>query len=106
MALAKAVQGATRPSQRITWSDADGDALDLTDATLTGRIRDAVTGAARDVAGTLTVTDAAAGEFTWGYAPADVAQSGKFVVQFTAEFQDDPTPAKTFRQEWTVEASI
>lgn len=104
--LATAVQGATRPSQVITWTQADGTAMDLTGATITGRILDLATLAARDVAGTLSVTDAAAGEFTWAYHADDVAAAGKFEVQFTAAFLTGASPARTFRQEWIVEESI
>jgi len=106
MALATAVQGALRPSQLITWSDADGNAVDLTGATLSGRIRSMQSGAARDIAGTLTVTTAASGEFRWDYAAGDVADSGTFEVQFTAAFLTAPTPARTFVGLWEVARAI
>jgi hypothetical protein len=104
--LAKAVEGATRPSQAITWAQADGAAMDLTGATLTGRIKNLASGAARNVAGTLSVTDAAAGEFTWAYHADDVAEAGKFEVQFTAAYGVAPSPARTFRESWIVESYI
>ena len=103
MALAKAVAGATRPSQLITWQDADGNAEDLTGATLSGTIRNRRTGASRAVAGALSVTDAAAGVFTWAYHADDVAEAGRFDVQFVAAFGTEPSPAKTFRSLWIVE---
>lgn len=106
MALATAVQGALRPSQLITWTDADGDAVDLSGATLTGRIRSIQSGTARDIAGTLTITTAAAGEFRWDYAAGDVVDAGKFEVQFTATFGTSPTPARTFVGGWEVERAI
>ena len=77
MALASAIEGATRPAQSITWYRGDGvTPEDLAGATITGRLRYAVDGTSRDIAGTLTVTDGAAGEFTWAYDADDVAQPG------------------------------
>ena len=102
MALAQAIQDSLRPSQIITWTRGDGTAENLTDATLTGKIRDNVTGVVRDIAGALTVTDATAGVFTWAYHADDVADAGKFMVQFKATFGDDPTPARTIASEWFV----
>ena len=51
MALSHAVQGARHTVQRITWQDADGDPLNLTGATLTGRRLDLATGTAAAVDG-------------------------------------------------------
>lgn len=105
MALAAAVAGATRPSQIVTWLRADGNAETLTDATVTGKIRDRATGTTRAIAGTLTVTDGAAGAFRWDYAAGDVATAGTFDVQFVAAWTAGPgvqTPAKTFVAQWTV----
>ena len=106
MALAAAVAGATRPSQIITWSRADGNAETLTSATLTGRIRDRSTGTTRAIAGTLTVTDGAAGQFRWDYAAADVVTAGSYDVQFVAAFASGQTPAKTFVAQWTVAEAL
>lgn len=106
MALAGAVQGATRPAQIVTWTQDDGSEMDLTDATMTGRILNKATQEARDITGTLTPTDAAHGIFTWAYSAADVEEAGVFLVQFTATFAESPTPARTYRQEWTVESAI
>lgn len=106
MALAAAVAGATRPSQIITWTRADGNAETLTDATITGRIRDRATGTARAIAGALTVTDGAAGQFRWNYDAADVATAGSYDVQFTAAFLAGATPAKTFVAQWTVAEAL
>jgi hypothetical protein len=102
MALAAAVAGATRPSQIITWTRADGNAETLTAATLTGKIRDRATGTTRAIAGTLTVVDGAAGSFRWDYVAADVVSAGTFDVQFVAAFASGQTPAKTFVAQWTV----
>ena len=106
MALAHAVAGATRPSQVITWTRDDGTAEDLTGATITGKIRSLADGTTRDIAGTLSVTDAAAGEFTWAYAAADVATPGRFQVQFTAAFGTGATPARTDATNWEVKRAL
>ncbi len=102
MALAQAIQEALRPSQIITWTRGDGTPENLSDATLTGKIRDNPTGIVREIAGTLTVTDGPSGIFTWEYHADDVADAGRFMVQFTASFADDPTPARTIATEWFV----
>ena len=103
MALASAIEGATRPAQSITWYRGDGvTPEDLTAATITGRLRYAVDGSSRSIAGTLTVTDGAAGEFTWAYHTDDVAQPGSYEVQFTATFSEEPTIAKTKKTAWRV----
>jgi hypothetical protein len=104
MALAAAVQGATRPSQVITWTRADGTAEDLTGATITGTIKDSA-GTVRAITGTLTVTTAASGVFTWAYSSADVATDGNYTVQFTAAFGGVPTPARTIKTPWVVYAA-
>ena len=104
--LANAIQGALRPSQQVVWLDGEGVALDLTGATITGVIRNRTNNVARAVAGTLTVTDAPAGTFTWAYAAGDVAEAGAFDVQFSAAFGSAPTPARTFVATWTVEEAL
>lgn len=104
--LAAAIQGALRPAQQIVWLDGEGVALNLTGATITGVIRNQTSLVARAVAGTLAVTDAAAGTFTWTYNAADVASAGTFDVQFTAAFGSAPTPARTFAATWVVEAAL
>lgn len=105
MALAYAVQGALRPSQIITWTRSDDSPENLTGATLSGKIRNEA-GVTRVIVGALTVTDAAAGKFTWDYAAGDVATAGTFSVQFTATFAETPTIAKTMIGQWVVEASL
>lgn len=106
MALSAAVQNGLRPSQLIVWTDMDGAAVDLSGATLSGRIRSLTTSIVRDVTGGLTVADAAAGTFRWDYSMADVADSGEFEVQFTAAYGNSPTPAKTIVAAWAVSRSI
>lgn len=106
MALADAVAGARRPHQQITWVRADGEPENLGAATLTGKIKDRRTGEVRNITGALTVTDAAAGVFTWEYAAEDVAEPGEFEVQFSAAFGSGPTPAMTFVDSWRVRRSL
>lgn len=106
MGLAAAIQGATRPSQQITWLDGDGQPVDLTGATITGRMRNKDTNAARDISGTLTVTDGTNGVFVWAYSTADVATAGGFDVQFTAAYGENPTPARSIKAAWTVMEAI
>ena len=101
MSLADAVAGALRPAQEITWSRSDGTAENLTGATLSGVIKSNQTGVVRAIAGSLVLTDAANGVFTWTYNSADVV-AGSYVVQFTATFGTGLTPAKTFEMPWTV----
>ena len=103
MALAVAVQGAKRPSQVISWPVGDVP-LNLSGATITGKIASPYSGT-RDIVGALTVTDAAGGVFTWIYDDADVAEAGRFLVQFTAAFGSEPSPARNFMEEWVVEGS-
>ena len=104
MALADAVDGATRPSQTITWTRDDGTAEDLTGATITGTLKPRG-GTARAVAGDLSVSDAESGVFVWTYDDADVVE-GLYEVQFQAAFGSDPTPAKTFVARWYVSESL
>lgn len=106
MELADASQGSRRPGQSLTWLDASGVPVNLTGATVTGAIRSRKTGTARAITGTLTVTDAASGVFTWAYSEADVADAGDFDVQFTAAYSAGVTPAKTFVAAWRVRGSI
>lgn len=104
--LAYAVKGAQRPSQIITWLDADGDAVNLSGATITGKMRNVFSGATTVIAGVLTVTNGSAGEFTWDYDAADVATAGPFVVQFTAAYLSGATPGKTIISDWEVKGSL
>lgn len=105
--LAAAIQGALRPTQQITWLDGEGLAVNLTDATISGVIRNRASGAARLVAGDLDITQATHGIFTWTYDEADVADAGQFDVQFTAAW-DAPalSPARTFTATWTVHEAL
>ena len=102
MALPDAVKGGKRPSPLLTWSDDSGTVLDLSDATITAVILDANSQVERAADGTFTVTDGPAGEFRWDYGTNDVATKGTFIVQFTAVFPANPSPAKTFGMSWRV----
>jgi hypothetical protein len=104
MALAAAIQNARHTAQLVTWVDGDGDPQDLTGATLTGRIMADADGDTRAVDGTLTITGAAAGQFTWAYGAADVADDGAFRVQFVATY--GATNDKTLMERWIVHAEI
>lgn len=106
MALADAVQGATRPQQQITWTDADGDAVNLTGATITAIIRDRTTFGTAASTGTLALTTPASGVFTWTYGSADVATAGVYDVQFTASYSGTPTPERTLIEKWVVHHSL
>lgn len=105
MALANAVKESLRPSQIITWTESDGTAVDLTGATITGKIRDAA-GTVRDIEGTLTLTDPENGVFTWAYHADDVETAGNFDVQFTATYVSGITPGKTIVEPWMVHSSL
>ena len=102
MALAAAVKGGLRPSQIVTWQQDSGAVLDITGATLTGTITNRSSSVTRAIAGTLNVTDGAAGQFKWDYAAGDVADVGEFDVQFDAAFGSPPSPARSYIARWTV----
>lgn len=105
MALANAVQGARHTAQRVTWTDTEGDALNLTGATLSGRILDEATGLARDMDGTLSIISPTQGVFDWQYGELDVGAAGAFRVQFTASYGASGSD-RTLQEEWRVEAAI
>ena len=105
MGLADAVQYARKRTQTITWTDEDGNAIDLTGATLMAIIDRA--GTQTLVSGTLTITAATSGVFTWAYSAADVAQAGTFSVQFYARYSSDASkPEKSFAHKWFVAPSF
>lgn len=102
MALPDAVKGGKRPSPLLTWTDDNGTALDLSDAVITAVILDVTSQVERAADGVFTVTNGPGGVFRWDYGTNDVATKGTFIVQFTATFQANPTPAKTFGMSWRV----
>ena len=106
MALSSAVQGATHTAQRITWTDGEGDAQDLTGATITAWKQRRNTATSTAVTGTMSVVaPATSGVFTWPYSTADVATAGKYLIQFTATYGDG-TKDRTLIEDWEVEKSI
>jgi len=105
MALARAVQGASHTPQAITWIDADGDPVVLVGAVMSGRIEDRVSGNDRAITGTLTITSGPNGAFEWDYGTADVADAGKFRVQFIATFGIGDMD-KSMMEDWEVERAI
>lgn len=106
MGLANAVQDARHTPQRITWEDENGDAVNLTGATLTGRIRNVFTGTeATDIDGALDIVSPDEGIFDWTYGTNDVAVAGKYKVQFIATYPDTKMD-KTLHEEWNVIAAL
>jgi hypothetical protein len=98
-------QYSLRPSLALTWADSDGAAFDLTNGTVTGTIRGAADYTTRAIAGTITVTGGSAGTFRWDLAAADVADAGRFTVQFVATWQAGISPAYSVPAAWQVIAS-
>lgn len=80
MSLPNVVKSSIYSDLVLTWSPV----LDLTGATLTGTITDRNGDGSRAITGTLAVSSAEAGIFTWSPSSADVATAGAFYVQFTA----------------------
>lgn len=99
MSLAPAIQYARKRTQTITWHDDDGAAIDLTGATITGIIER--NGIQTAITGTLALSVAASGIFTWAYSAADIAQAGTFFVQFRAKYSDHLSEI-SYRMQWTV----
>lgn len=99
MPLADAMQYGRKRNQTITWADEDGNAIDLTGATLRGKKWDR-RGIQTSITGVLTVTNATAGEFTWAYSEYDVVTPGAYMVQFSATYADhllDPSHRMAWR---------
>lgn len=103
--LSKAVQGARHTAQRITWRDGDGDAHDLSGATLTGRKVKLATGVESDIDGELVVVSGPDGVFDWQYGVNDVAEAGAFRVQFSATYGPGLLD-RTMQAVWEVEPAI
>ena len=105
MALTPTVAGALRPGKEITWVDENGQAVDLTSATLTGQMYRRMTSEQRAIVGTLLITDPLNGVFRWDYNAADVV-AGTYNIEFRADYPGDPTPGKTFQARWQVYGSL
>lgn len=102
--IPSAIQGARLPGRQISWFRSDGTPENLTGATLTARVKNQLTGEARDVTGVLNVTDPTNGVFTWAFSSEDVAVAGDYDLQFTASFGS--LSAKTFAATWSVYRSV
>jgi hypothetical protein len=106
MGLSKAIQGSNHTVQQITWKDERGNAVNLTGATITGKIHphnDSSSVVAVD--GTLSLVTAASGIFSWAYGTVDVGTVGSFVVQFIATYADT-TKEKCFKEQFTVDDAL
>lgn len=99
MALPPAVQFSRKRSITITWTDDDGAAINLTGSTITGIIERA--GVQTAITGTLALSVAASGIFTWTFSAADVAQAGSFFVMFRAKYSDTLSEI-SYRTPWKV----
>ena len=108
MALARIAQGARRPSMLISWTREDDNNTpeDLTDATITAKILRQGENVAVESDGIFIVTDGENGVFRWDFSEDDVAIAGSHIVQFTAEFGDNPSPARDFSSKWVVTRSL
>jgi len=83
------VQGARHFGKTITWTRDDDSAVDLTSATVTGRMEQiGVASSAKAIDGAFVVTDATNGVFTWAPGATDVEDDGRFKVQFIATYPD------------------
>lgn len=112
MALSKAIEGSNHTAQQITWKDERGNAVDLTGATITGKmhphddsstVSDIGGGAGN---GTLTISDASNGVFNWTYGDNNIDDVGVFIVQFTATYAADSSKEKCFKEQFIVEDAL
>ena len=100
--LNDAIKGARHTGQRIAWTRKDKSPVDLTDATITARIKTVETGQVWDSDGTFVVqTTVKMNEFTWAYGTVDIANASRFEVQFTAEYPDG-TKEISYPHPWEV----
>ena len=104
MALSDAVEGASYIAQQITWTDEDGTVVDLTGATITGKLKNLETGAVTSIDGTLALVTAASGIFSWAYGAADVGTVGQFQAQFIATYGG--LSEKTLVEPWRVHDAL
>jgi len=102
-ALPDWTENTTHLVMQVPWTDANGEAIDLTGATITGRIKNRTTGAARAITGTLLQDGTTDHYMNWTLTTADAA-AGQNLVKFTATFATKPV--STFQASWYVEAAI
>ena len=107
MALSKAVQGRNHTGQEVTWQEETSlDAVDLTNATITAKMRPRLGGDIRAVTGsTVASSPATDGIFIWTYGTVDIADDGEFDVQFFATFPDT-TKEKNFIERFIVKEAL
>jgi hypothetical protein len=107
MSLKYANQGARHTGQAVTWTRDDSSAQDLTGATITARIEPVESPETDEFAsdGTFTLTDAINGEFSWEYGEDDVANWGRFLVQFKATYGDGSYDLSD-PMEWIVKKAV
>jgi hypothetical protein len=103
--LPKAVKGARNSGLTITWKHPNGSAHNLTGSALTGFIRNRL-GTVRAIDGTLALSDASNGVFTWAFGDVDVGTAGKFSVQFVATYTANSLSDKTYIEDWVVEEEL
>ena len=111
MGLSIAVEGSNHTVQQITWKDESGNAVDLTGATITGKMHphddssdvSDIGGGGAD--GTLALYDADAGIFTWTYGANNIGTVGTFTVQFIATFGDG-SKEKSFKEQFIVKDAL
>jgi hypothetical protein len=87
MAIASAVQGESGIYQEFIFTDASGNAVNLTGyLSLSGRMRNITFGTEKAITGGLTVTAASSGLIRWTYSTADVDTAGTYLVQISVTF--------------------
>ena len=80
--LGPITQGDLLPVWTITLKLTDNSAHNLTGATFTGTLWDEETSNRITLGGTFSITDAANGKFTYAPVAADVADAGRYTVEF------------------------
>lgn len=71
-----------------TWQRDDGTAVDITGATITFRWQSTPGGTVVDGNGTVTITSAAAGQFTYKFGTTELAFSGSYTFQWKGVWGD------------------
>jgi len=103
--LPPAVEGARKRTLTLTWKDTDDVAVDLTGATITGKLKNMNTGVIASMDGVLALVTAASGIFSWAFGVVDVGTVGFFKVQFIATYADT-LKNKTFVADWEVRDAL
>lgn len=103
--LPKVPAGSVRPGMIITWINGDQTAVDLTGATITGKLYSQTSGLTRNIAGTFQILAPTQGMFIWNFHADDVVR-GEYRAQFTATFSTAPLVQKSFITNWSVDESL